>query len=256
MDSTSVPRRRARLGVIVPSSNTTLEPITQQMVLSLAQQGIEASLHFARFRVTKIELSEDSTSQFNLEPMLEAARLLADAKVDIIGWSGTSASWLGFSTDETLCRMIRETTGIPATSSVLAMRDYLVHSVATEDIGLVTPYVAQVNAAICDNFAREGFPIAEARSRCSGLTTNFDFAAVPEEELDAMVAKVVEHGGRIILIMCTNLAAAQRAVFWEKEYSVVVLDSVATVLYGMLRQLNMNASCLAIAWGSFFSSES
>jgi maleate isomerase len=224
------------------------------MVLSLAQKGIEASLHFARFRVTKIELSEDSTSQFNLEPMLEAARLLADAKVDVIGWSGTSASWLGFSTDETLCRMIKDTTGIPATSSVLVMRDYLAQSVTT-DIGLVTPYVAEVNAAICDNFAREGFAIAETRSQCLGLTTNFDFAAVSEKELDYMVAKVVEHGGRIILIMCTNLAAAQRAVVWEEEYSVVLLDSVATVLYGMLRQLNMNASCLTAAWGSLFSGE-
>jgi maleate isomerase len=221
------------------------------MILSFAQQGIKASLHFARFRVTKIELSDDSKSQFTLESMLEAAGLLADAKVDIIGWSGTSASWLGFSSDHTLCQMIENTTGIPATSSVLAMRDILLHSVAPE-IGLVTPYITEVNAAICDNFAKEGLSIAGTRSQCSGLTSNFDFAAIQEQELDEMVAQVVANGARVILIMCTNLAAAQRVIFWERKYSVTVLDSVATVLYGMLRQLGIETSGLASEWGSLF----
>ncbi|KAF5680762.1 maleate isomerase [Fusarium denticulatum] len=253
MNSTPPPRR-ARLGFIVPSSNTALEPLTQQMILSLAQEGIEASLHFARFRVTKIELSDDSKSQFTLESMLEAAGLLADAKVDIIGWSGTSASWLGFSSDETLCRMIENTTGIPATSSVLAMRDIRLRSVAPE-IGLVTPYITEVNAAICENFAKEGLSIAGTRSQCSGLTSNFDFAAVQEQELDEMVAQVVTNGARVILIMCTNLAAAQRVIFWERKYSVTVLDSVATVLYGMLRQLGIETSGLASEWGSLFNIE-
>ncbi|KAF5639363.1 maleate isomerase [Fusarium sp. NRRL 52700] len=251
--STPIPRR-ARLGIIVPSSNTTLEPLTQQMILSLSHSGIEVSLHFARFRVTKIELSADSNSQFTLESMLVAAGLLADAKVDIIGWSGTSAAWLGFSSDETLCQVIENTTGIPATSSVLAMREILLHSVAPE-IGLVTPYVAQVNAAIRANFATEGLSISETRSQCSGLTSNFDFAAVQEKELDEMVAQVVENGARVILIMCTNLAAAQRAIFWERKYSVTVLDSVATVLYGMLRHLGMATSGLASEWGSLFNIE-
>ncbi|KAG9497356.1 hypothetical protein J7337_010216 [Fusarium musae] len=242
MDPTPPPRK-ARLGVIVPSSNTALEPLTQQMILGLAQEGIKASLHFARFRVTKIELSDDSKSQFTLESMLEAAGLLADAKVDIIGWSGTSASWLGFSSDDTLCQMIENTTGIPATSSVLAMRDILLQSVAPE-IGLVTPYITEVNAAICDNFAKEGLSIAGTRSQCSGLTSNFDFAAVQEQELDGMVSQVVTNGARVILIMCTNLAAAQRVIFWERKYSVTVLDSVATVLY--------ETSGLASEWGSLF----
>ncbi|KAF5559283.1 maleate isomerase [Fusarium phyllophilum] len=256
MDSHSIPiSRRARLGVIVPSSNTTLEPLTQQMIISLAQKGIEASLHFARFRVTKIELSDDSNSQFTLESMLEAAGLLADAKVDIIGWSGTSAAWLRFSSDETLCQMIENTTGIPATSSVLAMRDILLlHGVAPE-IGLVTPYVTEVNAAIRDNFATQGLSIGGTRSQCSGLTSNFDFAGVQEKDLDDMVAQVVKNGAQVILIMCTNLAAAQRAIFWERKYSVTVLDSVATVLYGMLRQLGMETSGLASEWGSLFSIE-
>ncbi|KAF5689895.1 maleate isomerase [Fusarium circinatum] len=255
MDTHSTPTpRKARLGIIVPSSNTTLEPLTQQMTLSLAHNGIEVSLHFARFRVTKIELSDDSNSQFTLESMLEAAGLLADAKVDIIGWSGTSAAWLGFSSDETLCRIIENTTGIPATSSVLAMRDILLRSEAPE-IGLVTPYITEVNAAILENFATEGLFIAKTRSQCSGLTSNFDFAAVQERELDAMVAQVVKNGTRVILIMCTNLAAAQRAIFWERKYSVMVLDSVATVLFGMLRQLGIETSGLACEWGSLFNIE-
>jgi len=61
-------------------------------------------------------------AQFELAPILHhAAELLAHAEVDIIGWSGTSAGWLGFDKDVTLCDEIEKVTGIKATTSVLAL---------------------------------------------------------------------------------------------------------------------------------------
>jgi hypothetical protein len=46
--------------------------------------------------------------------------LLADAKVDVISWIGTSASWLGFERDEALVLRIRESTGIKACTACSA----------------------------------------------------------------------------------------------------------------------------------------
>ena len=113
--------RRKRLGVLTPSSNTALEPLTSAMVSSLP--GVSA--HFSRFTVTEISLRDQSLNQFDDSKILEAARLLADAQVDVICWSGTSASWLGFERDRQLCARITEATGIPATTSVLALNDIL-----------------------------------------------------------------------------------------------------------------------------------
>jgi len=90
---------RVRLGILTPSSNTVLEPVTSAILDDLP----EVTAHFARFRVTEIALSPSSVAQFDDEQILRAAELLADAKVDAIAWSGTSAAWLGFARDVALC---------------------------------------------------------------------------------------------------------------------------------------------------------
>jgi maleate cis-trans isomerase len=97
---------RIRLGMLTPSSNTVLEPVTTEMLRQLP----EVSAHFGRFRVTEISLSKDAIGQFDNTAILEAAGLLADAKVDVIAWNGTSSGWLGFDTDSQLCAGMTEAT--------------------------------------------------------------------------------------------------------------------------------------------------
>src|SRR4051794_32438196 len=86
-----MPPRRIRIGILVPSSNTALEPITTAICASLPVDKYNVTVHFSRFPVTTIALSSSALSQFDTEKILPAARLLADAGVDVIGWSGTSA---------------------------------------------------------------------------------------------------------------------------------------------------------------------
>jgi len=109
------------LGVIVPSSNSALEPLTQALVSSISTPEKPVTVHFTRVPVTQLNLSPGSSAQFSHEALLTAAQLLADAKVSAIGWSGTSAGWLGFPNDERLCHLIQEKFGIPATTSTLAL---------------------------------------------------------------------------------------------------------------------------------------
>src|ERR1700681_2890793 len=127
--------RPVRLGMLTPSSNTALEPITNAMLAGIT----DVSVHFSRFKVTEIALSETALAQFDDSEILRAAELLAHAKVDVIAWNGTSASWLGFDRDEHLCERITATTGIAACTSVLAYREIFQRTNAKR-IGLVTPY--------------------------------------------------------------------------------------------------------------------
>ena len=92
-----------RLGMLTPSSNTVLEPVTAEILADRA--GVTA--HFSRLRVLQISLDGGSQAQFSHEPMLRAAELLADARVDSICWNGTSSGWLGFEQDRLLCEAIR-----------------------------------------------------------------------------------------------------------------------------------------------------
>jgi maleate isomerase len=131
-----------RIGMLTPSSNTVLEPVTMRIVAGLP----DVSVHFSRFRVTEIALDSAALGQFDEKPMLMAAELLADAKVNAISWNGTSAGWLGLDSDRRPCERITAATGIAASTSVLALFDILTKRNENR-IGLITPYTEDVQSA-------------------------------------------------------------------------------------------------------------
>src|SRR5947208_15111320 len=122
---------RKRLGMITPSSNSVLEPVTSGMLAGVT----DVTAHFSRFRVTEIALDVAALNQFDASVMLPAADLLADAKVEAIAWNGTSASWLGSGRDRSLCAAITARTSAPATTSTLACID----AVRAVGVGRVGP---------------------------------------------------------------------------------------------------------------------
>jgi maleate isomerase len=210
---------RRRLGIIAPSSNTVLEPQTARL---LPSDG-SVTMHVARFRVTRIAADPASTAQFEFDAMLEAARQLADARVDLILWSGTAASWLGFARDERLTAAITADTGLPATTALLAVNATLAR-LGARSIGLVTPYVDALETAIVANYADIGIETL-ARRRLD-LTVNTDYADVSEERIATMVREVAAAGPDAVVIMCTNLAGAAIAPGLAAELGLPVVDSV------------------------------
>src|SRR3954451_845350 len=134
---------RVFLGMLTPSSNTVLEPVTTAMVSGLP----EVTAHFSRFKVTEIALSGPALAQFDDSEILRAAELLAHARVDVIAWSGTSSGWLGFERDVRLCERIRAVTGIAACTAMLALNDVLMRTNAKR-VSFVTPYLDDVQARI------------------------------------------------------------------------------------------------------------
>ena len=239
--------RKVRLGVIVPSSNTALEPLTQAMIASINEPDLKISVHFSRFRVTQISLSAESEVQFSLEQMLDAAGLLADAKVDVIGWSGTSAGWLGFEKDKELCETIELYTGIPATTSTLGLIRVL-KRIGAKQMGLITPYTAEMNDCIRANYSRIGIEIPTSQDQHIGILENVEIAEIDEDTLDRMVDAVVHAGALVVVTYCTNLSAAQRVEHWETKYDITVLDSVSTVVWDMLH-MTVHRSGLVKGWG-------
>ncbi len=239
--------RKVRLGVIVPSSNTALEPLTQAMIASIQEPDLDVSVHFSRIRVTQISLSADSDAQFKLDAMLEAALLLADAKVDVIGWSGTSAGWLGFEMDERLCKAIEQTTSIPATTSTFGLNRAL-ERIGANQLGLVTPYTAEMNDAIRANYAGIGIEIPTPQEQHIGISDNVKVAEIDDNTLDRMVDTVVHEGASVLTTYCTNLSAAQRVAHWEMAYDVTVLDSVSAVVWDMLC-ITVERPGLVKGWG-------
>ncbi|TDZ20155.1 hypothetical protein Cob_v006997 [Colletotrichum orbiculare MAFF 240422] len=207
---------RIKLGILTPSSNTSLEPLTQALIANLPH----VSVHFSRFRVLKIGLDGDGLDQFRNESIIAAAQLLADAEVDMIGWSGTSSGWLGFEADERLCADIAAATGVPATTEAI------VRTCATVGVDC-------------------------SKERHLRLSKNSAFADIQESVLDGVVGEVAGRKVQAITTFCTNLRAAQRVAYWEEVHGIPVFDTVATVVWEMLRVCKVDMKPLE-AWGMLF----
>lgn len=228
-----------RLGFLTPSSNTVLEPA----IAGLLRDAPDITAHFARFRVLAINLGEAASQQFDPAPILAAAELLADAKVDSICWAGTSGSWLGFAQDEALCAAITARTGIPATTATLAMRDAL-RLAGLRRLALVTPYLADVQAAIIANLTREGFEVtAERHLEDPG---NYSFALHSAETVGGLMdAAVLEQPTEAVVIHCTNFRGLPATPDLEARRDVLVVDSVAVSLWGAIRAAGGTQPALA-----------
>ena len=236
-----------RLGMLTPSSNTVLEPITSEIISNYAN----VSVHFGRLKVVEISLKDFALDQFNIEPFMEAAHLLADAKVDVIAWNGTSAGWLGFETDRKLCRAIQDEFGIPATTSTLALSDAL-KAIGSTRIGLVTPYLDEIQNKIISNFQEEGFDcVSEQHLRDPG---NFSFSEITPEVIENMVREVARDDPHAIAIFCTNLRGAPLVAPLERVLGVRIFDTVSVVVWKSLMLAGVDTRSIK-GWGRLFEDE-
>ncbi|MCX4091428.1 aspartate/glutamate racemase family protein [Nocardia sp. alder85J] len=233
--------RPLRLGMIVPSSNTCLEPMTYRMLA----ERTDVTVHATRVPVTRIALDESSDRQFDLATMCHAAELLATADVDLIAWNGTAGSWLGAGHDRAMVAGIEAATGIPATTSTLAYaaayREFGITS-----IGLLTPYTDDVNTRITACCAEAGVTVTAAHAL--GLSDNESFARITPAELLPPSRRLAATDPAALVYLCTNMYGAPIVDRVEAETGVPALDSVAVTLWWCLRLLG--AAPLAPRWGS------
>jgi maleate isomerase len=239
---------RIRLGMLTPSSNTTLEPVSTAMLAGLP----ECSVHFGRFRVTEIALSDKALAQFDPTGILAAAELLSHARCDVIAWNGTSSGWLGFDTDERLCEAITRRTGAKACTSVLALNE-LFRRDGIRRFALATPYLGNVQSAIVANYAKAGLECVAERHL--GLQDNFSFAEVTDAQIRQMVAEIASgpptQRPQAIAIFCTNLRGGPLAASLEAEFGIPVYDSIATVMWKSLSLAGIDPARVK-GWGAWF----
>ena len=220
----------SRIGMLTPSSNTVLEPCTSAMLAGLDGR---ATCHFARFRVTEISMSQSSQTQFESGPILQATRDLAEA---------------GFETDEQLCRAITAETGIAATSSILALNEILSLR-KVRRLGLVTPYLGEIQERIIANYAAAGIDIVADRRL--GDRGNFSFAEYSPQLIAEMVRGVAASEPDAIAIVCTNFRGAPIVAALEEELGIIILDSVSLPVWATMRLCGLDPKSIR-GWGRLF----
>jgi maleate isomerase len=231
------------IGTIVPSSNTIVERITHAILAGRT----DVSAHFARipFAGNKVHLSHEH----DIDAMFQAARTLADARMDVIYWNGSKAAGIAFDLDRNLCRKISEAVGVPATTSVLAL-DAVLKRNGVQKIAIATPFLGEYQAKLKATLANEGYEVVADEKL--DIADNFEISLIPERIIAGQVQRLAKSRPSSILIICTNYNGAPIAAEMERETGIPVYDSVSVGLWHALRLAGIDTSSLATRWGSLF----
>jgi maleate isomerase len=230
------------LGMITPSANVVVERVTAAILGDFP----EVSGHFSRTPV--VGSSDSYKDAYDLDGMLGAARLLAHAKLDVICWNGSKGVSLGFAADYELCAGIEAETGIPATTSVIAL-DQVLRERGVSRIGLVSPHTDAYQRKVTDAFAARGFVcVAEAHA---GLSDNFSYCGVPDGDIVAMIRTVAAAKPDAIVTFCTNFPAAHLVASLEAETGLPIYDTVSIGVWDALRRAGV-ATARGRPWGRRF----
>ncbi len=219
---------RARIGLIVPSSNTTMEPELYRM----APQGV--SVHTSRVPLREVVPSELLEME---RSALRAARELADAEVDLVLYGCTSGSLIGGPEfDRAIEVKIREATGRPALTTATAVVEAL-RALGARRVAVATPYVEEVNEAERRYLEAHGFEVVAVRGM--GIRRNVEIGRVPPHEVYRLARSVYREGADGLFISCTNLRTIEVVELLERDLGVPVVTSNQASMWASLRRLGI-----------------
>lgn len=219
----------ARLGLIVPSNNTTVEPEMQ----ALAPAGVANFATRVMVRETNDPEEKAGTILAMHGRLDEAAEEVASLHPAAIAYACTSGSFLdGDRSDRAVCQRLASLTGIPtvtaSTAVVAALRSLQVRRVA-----LATPYIPQVSAGAKRYLQGAGFEVVAHEDL--NLLSNLEKGRLDPSASADLVRSMALDGAEAVFISCTNWRTTEAVNALEHELGVPVVSSNLATYWSLLR---------------------
>jgi maleate isomerase len=214
----------ARVGIIVPSSNTSVEIELPQALPA----GV--SVHAARLpQVTDVRLSSVHEMAAEIETQ---ARLLATASVDLILVAATVPTLVhGLDWDRKLITSIERDTGIRTTTATTEMVASL-KAVGARRLVLGTPFIAEMNQPIVRFLGASGFEVLADYGM--GIADNLAIGRLPAQSAVEVARKIDNADADAILFVCTNWAILSAISEVERRHGKPVIGVTQACLRGVL----------------------
>lgn len=218
----------ARVGLIVPSSNTVAE------VDFYRRLPPTATLHTARMYLDEVTPDEEAVM---LDEHLPAAiRDLATVRPDVVVFACTSAGALrGNASERNLIARIGERVGARTISVASAVRDAIAARGARRVV-VATPYVEALNEKIGASLEQDGLEVLGVRGMC--ITANAAIGAAPPERIAEFACEEFSDADiELLFVSCTNFRALEARERIEHELGLPVVTSNHAALEAVLAQL-------------------
>jgi len=217
-----------KIGLIVPSSNTVMEPDFYRNL----PDGI--TLHTARMFLE--DVTAETEARMLDEFTLPAARDLATLQPDVVVFGCTSAGALrGNAYEEELIQEIGRVSGVPAVSVNKSVRETLRKANASRLV-VVTPYLDELNLRIQASLEGDGFEVLHIEG--IGIRENTGIARVPQDEIIALAQRALaDQQPDALFVSCTNFPAVSVLPVLREMFPFPVISSNQAVLERTLEVL-------------------
>ncbi|MET0443483.1 MAG: hypothetical protein ABW151_02795 [Pseudorhodoplanes sp.] len=227
-DKTSVPNRRKRIALLVPSSNTIME---NDLHSALPKQ--QFTVHTDRMYL--IETTREAEIRMIEDFAEAAAKDLGTVNPDLLVFGCTSAgSLFGLEYDAQTCRSLGELAGCPALGVINAASEAL-ERVDAKRIAVITPYIEDLTQSIAAALKTGEREIVAAHGM--GISVNVELAdPTPAEIVRFAKEKLAGVSFDTLFVSCTNFRSFEARKDLEALFGVNVITSNSAVIDAILRR--------------------
>jgi len=215
-----------RLGLLLPSSNSTQEPEFSEVLPR------NTSLHCARLSLKTID--KDSTEKI-VEELEHESRKLADADVGVMLLAATApTSRKGMGWDRTLVRRIQDASGKPATTASTAMLEsFAVMGISR--VAVAAPWSEEVNKTVVEFIQANGVEVM--KHQALGVVRNNDVGKLDPQTAYDLGRKVDTPQSQAVFLACGNWWSMSVVERLERDLGKPVLTTNMVSMWGALRIL-------------------
>ncbi|MEM7294198.1 MAG: Asp/Glu racemase [Pseudomonadota bacterium] len=230
-------RGRARLGVLVPFTNSNLE----------ADLGLlcPPGVTFHAMRLGGYDIDEvpdgDQMGAMAKVDLEEALRLLAGVRPDVMLYGCTSATLThGPEFDRQLAAQCQAQWSIPMITAASALVRSL-HLLAITKVGFASPYVKSLNDDAIDFLRTEGIETVSRHDLQEDLG-NYGQSEVTPEQVVEFACRADSPDAQAVVLSCTDMRAVEAVDRIEAELKKPVVTSNQAMMYWALQHTGVSSS--------------
>lgn len=228
-------RGRSRFGILVPFTNTNLEP---DMAM-LRPEGV--SLHFARLGGYDADEVPDENQMQGLgsADLDEPLALLMGVRPDVVIYGCTSATLShGPAFDRALASRIQASSGAATVTAAGALMHALGVLGATK-VGFASPYVPAINDLAVAFLADMGVETV-ARSEVAETLDNTGQGALTPDDVFELGRQADHPEAQAIVLSCTDMRSVETLERLEERLDKPVISSNQAMMFQAMRMAGLN----------------
>ena len=217
---------RARIGVVVPSVNTVVEP----WFSAASPPGV--SVHASRMFLDNA-LTPEAIIRMDKDEGMRAVRQLASCRPHAIAYCCTASGIVqGLEYDRHLQHELEQVAGVPATTATQSILEAL-RVLGVTRVAAASPYTEAIDQAEHAFFEAAGLDVLS--SACLGIKDGFELAAPTLRDIHELALRAWKPGAEALLITCLNLWSQGIIERLESELGVPVVTSTQATFWRLLR---------------------